>query len=86
MKLDYLEMLHAEFEVSSLNSMAVREIIRWAKKICDGQRTTTDNNNGRHRQTEQFALSRTRTDSYNSENNKVLLNLLFRFQNNDIKN
>jgi len=28
MKLDYLEMLHAEFEVSSLNSMAVREIIR----------------------------------------------------------
>ena len=24
----YLEMLHAEFEVSSLNSMAVREIIR----------------------------------------------------------
>jgi len=30
MKLDYLEMLHAEFEVSSLNSMAVREIIRWA--------------------------------------------------------
>ena len=64
MKLDYLEMLHAEFEVSSLNSMAVREIIRWAKKICDGQQRTTDNNNnnGRHRQTEQFALSRTRTD------------------------
>ena len=28
MKLYYLEMLHAEFEVSSLNSMAVREIIR----------------------------------------------------------
>ena len=28
MKLDYLEMLHAEFEVSILNSMAVREIIR----------------------------------------------------------
>ena len=28
MKLNYLEMLHAEFEVSSLNSMAVREIIR----------------------------------------------------------
>ena len=28
MKLDYLEMLHAEFEVSSLNSMALREIIR----------------------------------------------------------
>ena len=28
MKLDYLERLHAEFEVSSLNSMAVREIIR----------------------------------------------------------
>ena len=27
-KLDNLEMLHAEFEVSSLNSMAVREIIR----------------------------------------------------------
>ena len=31
MKLDYLEMLHAEFEVSSSNSMAVREIIRWEK-------------------------------------------------------
>ena len=28
MKLDYLEMLHAEFELSSSNSMAVREIIR----------------------------------------------------------
>ena len=28
MKLDYLERLHAEFEDSSLNSMAVREIIR----------------------------------------------------------
>ena len=28
MKLDYLEMLHADFEVSSLNSMAVGEIIR----------------------------------------------------------
>ena len=45
MKLDYLEMLHAEFEVSSLNSMAVREIIRWAKKICD-------NNNNRQQQTD----------------------------------
>ena len=28
MKLDYLERLHAEFEDSSLNSMAVRQIIR----------------------------------------------------------
>ena len=27
MKLDYLEMLHTEFEVSSSNSIAVREII-----------------------------------------------------------
>ena len=27
MKLDYLEMLHAEFEVTSLNSMAVIEIV-----------------------------------------------------------
>ena len=27
MKLDYLEMLHAEFEVSSLNSIAVRLIL-----------------------------------------------------------
>ena len=44
MKLDYLEMLHTEFEVSSSNSMAVREIIRWAKKRLDGQRT---DNNGR---------------------------------------
>ena len=43
MKLDYLEMLHAEFEVSSLNSMAVREIIRWAKKIWDGQTTPQAN-------------------------------------------
>ena len=32
MKLDYLEMLHAKFEVSSLNSMAVREIIRLDQK------------------------------------------------------
>ena len=40
MKLDYLEMLHTEFEVSSSNSMAVREIIRWAKKDWT---TTTDN-------------------------------------------
>ena len=49
MKLDYLEMLHAEFEVSSLNSMAVREIIRWAKKICDGR--TTDNGQQQQRTT-----------------------------------
>ena len=43
MKLDYLERLHAEFEDSSLNSMAVREIIRWEKKICDdGQQQRTD--------------------------------------------
>merc|ERR1712237_276026 len=28
MKLDYIEMLHAEFEVYTLNSMAVREIIK----------------------------------------------------------
>ena len=51
MKLDYLEMLHAEFEVSSLNSMALREILRWAKKICDNngqqQRTTTTDATGK---------------------------------------
>ena len=40
MKLDYLELLHAEFEVSSLNSLAVRDIIRWAKKICDNRQQT----------------------------------------------
>ena len=52
MKLDYLEMLHTEFEVCSSNNMAVRAIIRAAKKKI-----------GRHhRQIEQFALSRTRTD------------------------
>ena len=64
MKLDYLEMLHAEFEVSSLNSMAVREIIRWAKKICDNGQQQQQRTDGRHRQTEQFALSRTRTDRH----------------------
>ena len=32
MKLEYLKMLHTEFEVSSSNSMAVREIIGGAKK------------------------------------------------------
>ena len=31
MKLDYLEMLHAEFEVSRLNSMAVREILGYVR-------------------------------------------------------
>ena len=49
MKLDYLEMLHAEFEVSSLNSMAVREIIRWAKKICDNNNRRTTTTDGQQR-------------------------------------
>ena len=40
MKQDYLQMLPAEFEVSSTNSMAVREFVRWANKICDNKRQT----------------------------------------------
>ena len=51
MKLDYLERLHAEFEDSSLNSMAVREIIRWAKKYVmttdNGRRMTTTDTTGK---------------------------------------
>ena len=38
MKLDYLEMLHSEFEVSSSNSMAMREVLRWTSKISDANR------------------------------------------------
>ena len=41
MKLGYLEMLHAEFEVSILNSMAVREIIRLDFKQIRKIRTST---------------------------------------------